>query len=54
MSIQRTIYQGLKIWNDARAVKRAAETRSVKPVVRRAGRRVYGKVTGYIARKLFG
>lgn len=54
MSIQRSIYQGLKIWNDVRAVRRAAEQGSAKPVVRRVGRRVYGKLTGRLARKIFG
>lgn len=54
MKIQRALYAGLKYYNDAKAISRAAEQRSAKPIVRRVGRRVYGKLTGAIARKLFG
>lgn len=51
---QRDIYRALKYWNDAKAVRRAVEGRSAQPIVRRVGRRVYGKLTGRLARKLFG
>jgi len=54
MGLQRSIYQALKLANDARAVRRALETGSPAPVTRRVGRRVYGKATGRLARKLFG
>lgn len=54
MGIQRSIYRGLKLWNDVKAVRRSAETQSARPVVRRIVRRVYGKATGRLARKLFG
>ena len=51
---QRSIYRALKYWNDLRAVRRSIETGSTKPVTRRVARRVYGKATGRLARKLFG
>ena len=54
MSLQRNIYRGLKYWNDGRAVRRSVSTRSSAPLVRRAGRRIYGKATGRLAAKLFG
>lgn len=54
MGIKRVIYQALKYSNDVNAVSRAVEQRSARPVVRRVGRRVYGKLTGRLARKLFG
>lgn len=54
MGTQRTIYQALKYFNDAKAVHRAARKGSAKPIVRRVGRRVYGKLTGRLARKIFG
>jgi hypothetical protein len=54
MGIQRAIYQALKYANDVKAVRRAVEQGSVTPITRRAGRRVYGKLTGRLARKLFG
>ena len=41
------IYQGLRVYNDLNAVRRGR-------VVRRAGRRVYGKAAGRLARRLFG
>ena len=48
------IYLALRTYNDGKAVYRAAETRSTKPIVRRVGRRIYGKATGRLARRLFG
>lgn len=50
----RWIYRLLKYTNDVKAVDRAVRTKSAKPIVRRVGRRVYGKLTGRLARKLFG
>jgi hypothetical protein len=54
MSLQRNIYRALAFVNDGKAIARAARTRSPRPVIRRAGRRAYGKLTGRIARRLFG
>ncbi len=47
MNIKRVIYKALAISNDVNAVRKGK-------VGRRVGRRVYGKVTGRAARKLFG
>lgn len=54
MSTQRTIYALLKYANDLKAVRRAARTGTLAPIGRRVGRRVYGKASGRLARKLFG
>jgi hypothetical protein len=54
MSVQRNIYRALALVNDGKAIARAVRTRSPRPVARRAGRRVYGKLTGRLARRLFG
>jgi hypothetical protein len=54
MSTERGIYRALRTYNDAKAIHQAVVRRSVHPVVRRAGRRVYGKVTGRLARRWFG
>ena len=43
----RTIYLILRLINDIKAVRK-------NRVPRRVGRRVYGKVTGRIARRWFG
>lgn len=43
----RMIYRALAIRNDINAVRRGK-------VTRRVGRRVYGKASGRLARKLFG
>ena len=43
----RTVYQLLKFINDVRAIRNGR-------VGRRIGRRVYGKATGSVARKVFG
>lgn len=48
------LYRALKYSNDVRAVRRSLEQGTPAPVVRRAGRRVYGKLAGRLARKLFG
>lgn len=45
--MKRLIYKLLAISNDVNAVKRGK-------VSRRVGRRVYGKASGRLARKLFG
>lgn len=54
MNLQRAAYAALKYANDLKAVQRAAKTDSFAPIGRRVGRRVYGKVSGRLARKLFG
>lgn len=51
---QRDIYLALKYFNDGKAVVRALEQRSLDPIIRRIGRRVYGKLTGRLAARLFG
>lgn len=48
------IYRALRTYNDVRAVRRAYSKGSPTPIARRAGRRVYGKASGALARKLFG
>lgn len=45
-SLESRIYQGLRIYNDAKAVKN-------RRIGRRIGRRVYGKLTGRLARRVF-
>jgi hypothetical protein len=47
MSTKRFIYKALKFSNDISAVKKGR-------VGRRIGRRIYGKATGRLARRLFG
>jgi hypothetical protein len=47
MSFKRTMYRLLKYSNDVNAVRK-------NRVPRRIGRRIYGKATGRLARKLFG
>ena len=54
MVSQRDIYSGLKYYNDGKAVVRAFEKGSLDPIFRRIGRRVYGKLSGRLARRLFG
>lgn len=54
MGTQSAIYKALKFWNDGRAVARAVEQGSPKPVVRRVGWRLYGKAAGRLGRRLFG
>lgn len=44
---KRTVYQVLKYSNDFNAIKKGK-------IKRRVGRRIYGKITGRLARKLFG
>jgi hypothetical protein len=46
-SLKSQIYRGLRVWNDINAVQRGRAPR-------RVARRAYGKVTGRIARRLFG
>lgn len=46
MSFKSTIYKMLRISNDINAIKKGK-------VGRRIGRRIYGKATGRLARKLF-
>lgn len=54
MSLQGLVYAGLKYGNDLKAASRAAQTGSFAPVGRRVGRRIFGKLTGRLARELFG
>lgn len=51
---QRDIYSGLKYYNDGRAVYRALQKGSLDPILRRIGRRIYGKASGQLARRIFG
>jgi hypothetical protein len=51
---QRDIYRALKYYNDYKAFARAISTGSAAPVYRRVGRRIYGKATGRLARRIFG
>lgn len=46
MSLKSTIYKLLRLSNDLNAIKKGK-------VGRRIGRRVYGKATGRLARKIF-
>jgi len=46
-SIKSQVYRGLRISNDINAVRRGR-------IGRRVARRAYGKVTGRLARRLFG
>lgn len=43
------LYRLLRVNNDVRAVRRGPQA-----VVRRAGRRAYGKATGRLAHRIFG
>lgn len=54
MRVKSAIYKGLRISNDVHAVSRAFDTTSPTPIVRRVGRRFYGRMAGRLARKLFG
>lgn len=54
MNIKSLFYKLLKYSNDASAVERSMRTRSGRPIIRRIARRAYGKLTGRLARKLFG
>jgi hypothetical protein len=52
MSWRRTqsgIYRALALANDVAAVRKGP-----KAIARRAGRRLYGRATGRLARRLFG
>lgn len=51
---ERDIYRALRLYNDYTAARRALETGSPEPVIRRVGWRMYGKLTGKLGRKLFG
>lgn len=50
----RIAYQFLRSVNDAKAIRRATRTGSGAPIARRVARRAYGKLTGQLARRLFG
>ena len=47
MNWKSALYKGLKYSNDVNAVRK-------NRVPRRIGRRMYGKVTGRLARRIFG
>jgi hypothetical protein len=47
VTLKSAIYRCLKLSNDANAIAKGK-------VGRRIGRRIYGKATGRLARKLFG
>lgn len=47
MTLKSAIYRALRISNDVNAVAKGKAGR-------RIGRRIYGKTTGRLARKLFG
>lgn len=47
MNVKSFLYDALKYSNDINAIRRGK-------VGRRIGRRLYGKATGRLARKLFG
>lgn len=51
---QRDIYRALKYYNDFKAFRRALDSGSADPIIRRIGRRVYGKATGRLAGRIFG
>lgn len=51
---QRDVYTALKYYNDARSIVRAFQTRSLTPILRRVGRRAYGKASGRLAGRIFG
>jgi hypothetical protein len=51
---ERSVYRMLRLANDIRAVRRGYEGRSSRPIVRRIGRRLYGRLAGQLARRLFG
>ncbi len=53
MSWRSVAYAALKFSNDYRAGSRAVQTRSLRPITNRIGRRLYGKVTGRLAARLF-
>ncbi|WP_195210517.1 hypothetical protein [Actinomarinicola tropica] len=46
MSLKSSIYKALRIWNDVSAVRKGRAGR-------RVGRRIYGKATGRLARRIF-
>ncbi len=50
---ERSIYRLLTLWNDAKAVRRAARIGSAAPIGRGVARRVYGRLAGRLARRLF-
>jgi hypothetical protein len=52
--VKRFLYRALRISNDLTAVGRSVRTRSPRPITRRIGRRIYGKATGRLARRIFG
>ena len=47
MSLKSDLYKALALSNDANAIRKGK-------VPRRIGRRIYGKITGRLARRIFG
>ena len=47
MSLKSDLYKALALSNDVNAIRKGK-------VPRRIGRRIYGKASGWLARKLFG
>lgn len=47
------LYQTAKILGDVQAGRKAARTRSAKPVIKRIGRRITGKAAGRLIDRLF-
>lgn len=54
MGFKSFLYDVLKYSNDIDSVTKAAKQKSPRPIVRRIGRRAYGRLTGSLARRLFG
>jgi len=46
-TVRDALYAGLRVSNDVRAVRR-------RRVPRRIARRAYGRITGHLARRIFG
>lgn len=51
--IRSALYATAKYLGDYQAVKKAVDTGSIEPVVKRVGRRAAGKFTGRFLGKLF-
>ena len=47
MSLKSDLYKALALSNDVNAIRKGK-------VPRRIGRRIYGKITGRLARRIFG
>lgn len=47
------LYLIAKVLGDVQAVKKAAKTKSAKPIAKRFGRRIVGKATGRLIGRMF-